>query len=198
VEEARGAEVTPVAGIFVGGQATRMGGIAKGLLPAPDSGEPLVVRLSRLCMERGLEVVLVGSALSYARALPQLRMLPDGDGIDGPLGGLAALLSFSQERPAIALACDLPFVTSALLERLSTQASNADVLSMRLGPDAPWEPLLARYASARVLPVLQSAAHQGIRSFQKLFALLQVEALALGDAERPQLRDWDSPGDLPR
>lgn len=187
-----------IAGIFVGGQATRMGGIAKGLLPAPDSGEPLVARLARLCSERGLEVVLVGSALRYQNAFPELRTLPDVDGAEGPLAGLASLLRFTRDREAVALACDLPYVTAPLLERLATHPTTAAVLSMRRADDAPWEPLFARYDAARVLPVLQAAMGSGVRSFQKLFALLQVEALALDDAERSQLRDWDAPEDLPR
>lgn len=187
----------PVAGIFVGGQATRMGGIAKGLLPAPDSGEPLVVRLSRLCREVGLEVVLVGSALSYARALPELKMLPDLEAVEGPLAGLASLLAFAGPRQALALACDLPFVTAPLLQRLATRQSAAHALSLRRAASDPWEPLLTRYDAPRVAPLLRAALAEGVRSFQKLLARLEVEALEVDAGEHHQLRDWDAPEDLP-
>jgi molybdopterin-guanine dinucleotide biosynthesis protein A len=59
-----------------------------------------------------------------------------------------------------------------------------------------WEPLHARYDARAVLPVLRTALAQGVRSFQKLFALLDVEELALSAEERRELVDWDSPEDM--
>src|SRR4051812_34952762 len=48
----------PLCGLFIGGQARRMGGVAKGLLAAPDTGEPLVARLRRHAESLGLRCVL--------------------------------------------------------------------------------------------------------------------------------------------
>jgi hypothetical protein len=45
-----------LAGIFVGGAARRMDGAPKGLLPAPDTGEALVVRAARCCVEAGIHI----------------------------------------------------------------------------------------------------------------------------------------------
>lgn len=185
----------PLAGIFVGGGSTRMGGRPKGLLAAPDTGEPLAVRLARLARGVGCEVVLVGRADAYREALPHLPVLEDAPGIDGPLAGLSALLAEAGERPALALACDLPFVTASLLQRL-LDAPAAPIVAPRARPDAPWEPLLARYAPSEVAPVLEGALRDGIRSFQRLFARLAVQELPLATAELEQLRDWDEPSDV--
>ena len=184
-------------GVFVGGRARRMGGIAKGLLPAPDTGEPLVVRLARLARELGHEPVLVGDAALYREALPGLRMLVDTPRDIGPLGGLGALLEAAGDEPALALSCDLPFVSGALLARLASTPSRAAVLAPR-ADSGTWEPLCARYDAPAVRPTLGRAVAEGERSFQRLFMRLEVEALALEEHELRQLVDWDTPEDVTR
>ena len=52
-------------GIFVGGTSSRMNGVAKGLLRAPD-GETIVEHVARAMREAGLEPVLVGKRAEYA------------------------------------------------------------------------------------------------------------------------------------
>lgn len=181
-------------GIFVGGRARRMGGIAKGLLPAPDTGEPLVVRLARIAEALSLEPVLVGEAEAYRAALPQLRIVPDAQLGIGPLGGLAGLLAAAPSEHVLTLACDLPFVSRALLARLAQTPSEADVLAPR-AENGRWESLFARYRVQAVQPALVDALAQGERSFQQLFARCTVEALALDEGECDALKDWDRPED---
>ena len=54
-----------------------------------------------------------------------LRVIPDAVPDAGPLGGLyTALLDAAHDRMLI-LACDLPFVTAALLQRLAARAGPA-------------------------------------------------------------------------
>ncbi len=184
-------------GIFVGGRARRMGGIAKGLLPAPDSGEPLVARLARLISELGCEPVLIGEEPRYRAALPSLRTVADLPPSIGPLGGLAGLLEAAHEGTALALACDLPAVSRNLLERLVQSGSHAPVLAPRSQPGL-WQPLCARYDAAALRAPLAQAIARGTRSFQALFAELAVEELPLSEAELAELIDWDEPEDLKR
>jgi molybdopterin-guanine dinucleotide biosynthesis protein A len=186
-----------IVGIFVGGKSSRMGGAAKGLLPAPDTGEALVVRSQRLALELGHRPVLVGAADAYRSLLPQLACIADAPGGVGPLGGLGGLLRFAEGQPVIALACDMPYVSGALLSRLTTYTGPADALAAR-GTTGLWEPLCALYHAARALPRLESALAHGERSFQALFARLTVEELSLRDHERDALRDWDVPDDVLR
>lgn len=184
-------------GLFVGGRALRMGGIAKGLLPAPSTGEPLVVRLARIAHELGHEPVLVGDAPAYRAALPSLRVIADDPPGVGPLGGLGGLLAKANDPCAIALSCDLPHLSSALLARLASTSSRAAVLAPR-SAHGPWEPLCARYDVALVRGALAAGLARGERSFQRLFASLDVEALEIDESERGQLVDWDAPEDLAR
>ena len=186
-----------IVGIFVGGRATRMGGKPKGLLPAPDTGEPLVLRSTRLARELGFTPVLVGAADAYRTLLPDLTCLADAPSGIGPLGGLMALLRWAGASPAIALACDMPMISAELLARLAAHPSRAQVLAAR-GASGLWEPLCARYSSAEIAPELTRALDAGVRSFQALFARLVLEELTLSPMERAALVDWDTPEDVTR
>jgi molybdopterin-guanine dinucleotide biosynthesis protein A len=185
-------------GIFVGGKATRMHGQAKGLLPAPETGEPLVLRLARLARELDLIPVLVGESARYADALPDLQVIEDRPPGIGPMGGLLGLLSAAEAQGAhhvLALSCDLPWVSRVLLERLATHSSVAHVLAPRAA-SGQWEPLIARYDANALRAGVEQAIANGTRSFQRWFADLTVEELMLTEAERTQLVDWDTPEDV--
>lgn len=172
-----------------------MGGVQKALLPAPDGRGSLLARLRRLGREAGLELVLLGAADLGADAagLPQL---PDFAPEVGPLAGLASLLRHAGARPAVCLACDMPFVEATLLARLVREQPEAAVLAPRAPVSGKWESLFARYDGPRVAPVLAEALQQGERSFQTLFRRLNVCELVLSATERAWLRDWDTPEDM--
>jgi molybdenum cofactor guanylyltransferase len=172
-----------------------MGGAPKGLLPVDEGGEPIVVRLARLAAELGMEPVLVGRADAYRAALPGLRCLADAPEGIGPLGGLGGLLEAAAGDCVLAVACDMPRVSRALLTRLSAPCA-ADVLAPQ--SDGKWEPLCAAYDAAAVLPALRVAISGGVRSFQALFATLNVAELVLDAHERRELVDWDRPEDMVR
>lgn len=194
---ARAATPRGLLGIFVGGKSSRMGGLPKGLLPAPDTGEPLVVRLAGLAEALGLRAMLVGNAAPYDGLLPELGRVADAPGGIGPLGGLSGLLQSAGALPVLAVACDMPQLSCALLERFLSEAKGSAVLAAR-GAEGFWEPLCARYLPALVAPALGTAIESGVRSFQALFRQLQVSELPLSDLERAQLLDWDTPADVRR
>ena len=178
-------------GVLAGGRGTRMGGRDKAALPAPGGAETLLARLIRLGHGAGLEVVVVGR--QAAAGVPWIGDDPAGV---GPIGGLCALLAHAGARPALALACDLPHATTALIERLARTPSDAPVLAPRDLETGKWQPLFARYDSPRVLPVLRRAIAAGTRSFQTFLRGLEVQELVLDANERELLRDWDAPADI--
>jgi molybdopterin-guanine dinucleotide biosynthesis protein A len=180
-----------VAGIFVGGAATRMGGQAKGLMRASD-GRTIVDRWLAILAAAGvLDVVLVGSHPAYA-GLGLAAIHDEPPGI-GPLGGLASLLRRAGDGRAIAVACDMPFVSSALVERLLV-APAAPVVAPRR--DGRWEPLCARYDAARVLPFAIRRAGSRDHSLQRLLDDSGASELPIAPHEANELRDWDAPEDL--
>ena len=189
----------PLLAIFVGGGSTRMG-TDKGLLRPPGSDQSILESLVDHGVAAELYPVLVGRADPYDALLPGLPRLDDDPRDAGPLGGLnASLRHASTEGRArvIGVACDMPYVTVTVLRALANHPSEAPVLAPRRRPDAPWEPMLARYHVDPVLAVLDRAIPQGRRSFQSLFRSLQVDALPLTEEVEMALRDWDTPGDIP-
>jgi molybdopterin-guanine dinucleotide biosynthesis protein A len=196
-----------IVGVLVGGRSSRMGGAPKGLLPAPDSGAPLVVRLVRLARALDLHVAIVGDTTPYASVIsetgPYATIMAEIETISdcatnlGPLGGIAALLAYEGVGEAIVLACDLPYVTSTLLERLANVAHAGDVLAPKRADDAPWEPLCARWsANDRVRAAIDDAIARGDGSLQRLLGKLDVTRLPIDAADLGELVDWDTPGDV--
>src|SRR5262245_43672772 len=118
-------------GLFVGGRGSRFGGIAKGNLRHP-SGIRLIERLVGVCRAAlpGTPIALVGERVEYADlGLTALGDEPPGI---GPLGGLRALVSYAEKNGhdgAIALACDMPFVTADFVSRLAREDRTATALA---------------------------------------------------------------------
>jgi molybdopterin-guanine dinucleotide biosynthesis protein A len=188
-----------IVGVFVGGRGTRMGGAAKGLLPAPDSGLTLIERMLgelRIAVPFA-EVVLVGDAELYAGlGLASVADAPPGI---GPLGGLLGLLEHAERlgvTQVLALACDLPFVRGEFLSRLLREGGAAVVTET----GGVRNPLVARYVVSRALPAARGVLETGGRSLQAVLDRLGngVVTLALSAAEQASLEDWDTPDDVQR
>jgi molybdopterin-guanine dinucleotide biosynthesis protein A len=176
-----------------------MGGIAKGLLASPD-GPSIVERWEGLLRGLGHEVVLVGAHEAYSH-LPLERIADEPPGI-GPLGGLVALLRRAGRSRVLAVACDMPFVSRGLIERLAEAPIDGTVVAPRRG--GHWEPLFARYDPVRALPLAvsqaqsaqsEAAAAPGARSLQRLLDRAGAVELPLSPGEERELDDWDSPDD---
>jgi molybdopterin-guanine dinucleotide biosynthesis protein A len=171
-----------IGGIFIGGRGMRMGGVAKGLLEAPDGGT-LVARWARLFRALSIEPVLVGTHEAYADlGIPSISDAVQGI---GPLGGLISLI---ERGSVIAVACDMPFVSQSLLERLATFPSERSIVAPKR--DGRWEPLFARY-DARGLGTARVHAAAGKHSLQALLDAADTDLLPLSAEEAAQLEDWD-------
>jgi molybdopterin-guanine dinucleotide biosynthesis protein A len=184
--------MTPaVAGIFVGGAGARMGGIAKGLMRT-ESGATIIARWVAVLAPLGLEVVLVGAHPDYADL--GMEVVPDEPRGIGPLGGLLALLRRAYGTRALALACDMPFVSSTLVEHLLTTSPEAAILAPRR--NGRWEPLCARYEPSRVLATAVECAQTRDHSLQRLLGCAGARELCLAPGEVAELHDWDAPLDI--
>lgn len=181
-----------IVGVLIGGASSRMGGKPKGLIELA-SGETILARTLRIVHEAKLDAVLVGDLVVYDGL--RIPRIADVGTVGGPLAGLHALLDHADDRAAIAIACDMPFLTAALLKRLATESPRAVVLAPRAIESHKWEPLCARYA-ASVRPILSHAIEGGDRSFQQLLSRLQVTELPLSAEERHATLDWDTPSDM--
>jgi molybdopterin-guanine dinucleotide biosynthesis protein A len=185
-----------IAGLFVGGASRRMGGAPKGLLRAPpEPGEPprtiaaRTVALARACCD---EVVLVGRAEAYGQL--GLEAIEDAALGAGPLAGLVALLERARGTSALALACDMPYLSAEMLARLASFAPEAAAVAPR---DAGvWSPLFARYDPGKVLGVARAKLAAGEGRLWAVLDAVDARELPLATGERARLRDWDEPSDI--
>ncbi len=182
-----------IAGIFIGGAGSRMGGCAKGLLEVPGGGT-LVERWLALLRGAGVaRLLLVGRRAGYeGLGLDAIDDEPSGI---GPIGGLAGLLRRSGDSRALALACDMPFVTPAIVAGLLS-APDAPIVAPR--SEGLWEPLCARYDAKRVLPHVLRRIGAGQHALQPLLREAGAIELAVPREEATTLRDWDTPEDVRR
>ena len=160
-------------------------GSPKGLLRLRD-GRTLVERARAALEAAGAEVVLVGRRDAYEGV--GLPVVVDAEPDAGPLAGLVALLERAGGRRAVALACDMPFVTAGDLRTL-LEAEGAIVAPRR---DGRWEPLCAVYAP-EVLPVARRRLGEGRRS---LTGLLEEVGAVEAAIDPDHLVDWDAPEDV--
>jgi molybdopterin-guanine dinucleotide biosynthesis protein A len=186
-----------------------MGGRPKGWLLAPLEASDAVASAPRMTLvERTLtlarahcaEVLLVGRAGAYADLGVEAvadATTTDGVRAEGPLAGLVGLLERAREATVIALACDMPYVTSAMLARLVDHAPDAPAVAAReAGARAIWSPLFARYDASRVRSVARAKLDAGERSLRAVLESIETCELPLTLEERRALRDWDSPSDI--
>lgn len=179
-----------IAGIFVGGEASRMAGRPKGLLTT-SGGMTIVDRWRTMLQSLGVPVTLVGAHSAYAHL--GWRFIEDDPPGIGPLGGLLPLLRAAGQGRALALACDMPFVSRTLLERI-VEAGDAPIVAPRR--DGRWEPMCAIYDAPRVLSWAEVRFQSGRFSLQGLLDDAGAVALDLSAIECVELRDWDSPQDV--
>ncbi len=100
--------------VLAGGQAGRLGGIAKGLLSTGQGGSMIDNAMSQM-RKAGVEDVVI----SANEALPYKRFGVDvvsdlGGRIVGPLGGIEAVLDYYNAKceGVLVMPCDLPNITS--------------------------------------------------------------------------------------
>jgi molybdopterin-guanine dinucleotide biosynthesis protein A len=159
-------------------------------------GTTLSVRAGAL-LERVVDVAVeVGPGVSGLRATWEE---PRGE---GPLAAVAAGWDVLGGRchlgSALVLACDLPFVSEALLRLLATWDSIGSVVPVVRGTP---QPLCARWGHDD-LDDAARLVHAGERSLQHLALMPGVVLLAesawSGVAEEREFADVDSPSDLRR
>ena len=141
------------AAILAGGRARRLGGADKASLRIGDAR--IIDRQLAALSAVADDIRIVANDRDRYAGLG-LRVIRDAIPDQGPLGGLyTALLDASHDR-VLVLACDLPFITAALLERLVAESGTGQEIDAVVPRSARGlEPLCALYmtrsaAAARV------------------------------------------------
>ena len=156
------------------------------------SGEPLAERAARVLGAATDPVVEVGAGTTTLRAV---REHPPGGGPLAAIGAGADALATGG--PAVVLACDMPFVTSALIEWLVEHPAPGSVVPV----SGQAQPLCARW-SAAALASIPALLDRGERSLRAL--LIFADVTLVGEEEWRSVAatrafaDVDTPADLDR
>jgi molybdenum cofactor guanylyltransferase len=161
--------------LIAGGRATRMGGVAKGLLRL--DGRPLLARSLELFGRLlGASLLVVNDPAPYAAF--DVPLVGDRLPGRGAPGGIHAALMAAPTPWLFAAGCDMPFLSGEGIALLAARREGAMAVVPRW--NGRLEPLHALW-SRQALPVLERALAGGDLSLQRLATL--VEAVIVEPAE---------------
>lgn len=173
--------------ILAGGRATRLGGVAKGLLDV--GGRRMIDRVASALAPVVDSIVLVANAPDAASWLPTARVVADVLEGGGSAAGVHAALRATGQ-PTIVVAWDLPFVTAALLRALAAAAGpECDAVVPAGRRPGEFEPLCAWYGP-RCATAIEAEWETGDRSLHGLLRRVSTIVVpsdavaAIGSAER--------------
>jgi molybdopterin-guanine dinucleotide biosynthesis protein A len=136
--------------ILAGGQATRYGGLPKGLERV--GGRRVIDRVAGALATTTDELLLIANDPTAGGWLPGVRVAGDVRPGFGSLGGIHAAIVHAGG-PALVVAWDMPFVPPALLAALRALGEGVDVAVPESDSRRGVEPLCAYYTPACVPPI---------------------------------------------
>jgi molybdopterin-guanine dinucleotide biosynthesis protein MobB len=175
----------PPLGVILAGGASRRFGAPKAL--ARMDGRRIVDRVREALAAAVPEVVVSANdpALFADLGLPVRADEVPGQ---GALGGIHTALRWAMEggRPgALVVACDMPWVTAALLRTIAERAAaaGADAVVPESGGRRGVEPLCAWY-SVRCLPEIERMIGEGERRVHRLIERIRADVVPLAEVRR--------------
>ena len=172
------------AAVLAGGRSQRMG-VDKTLLEI--DGVTMLSRVARAMREVCEHVVVVTTrpeAAAEADLPPGVEVITDDVEYQGPLGAIATALAQSSNEWVLAVAADMPWVSSAVVRALWDLRGDADVVVPR--NDGGLEPLMALYRCEAALPVARRLLADGERRPVTLY-----DSLTVIEVPESHLRDVD-------
>ncbi|MBN2556789.1 MAG: molybdenum cofactor guanylyltransferase [Anaerolineales bacterium] len=157
--------------IQAGGRSSRIGR-NKCLLPL--GGIPLIEHVLNTVRNLGDEIIITSNQPEQLRYL-NLPIISDEQPGAGSLEGLHTALGSASGDVVLVLACDLPFLSCALLQRQISLAEAADIVVPR--KDSFFEPLHAIYRKEACLPALQHARSSGMKRVMSFWANLNIRTV---------------------
>ena len=156
-------------------------------------GVTLLEGTARLALAADLPTLVAGRASPDGWPLPEVQFLVDPTPGLGPAGGLAAALGQAQT-PVLALACDLPLLTTDAVRWLGVQAEHGNMHGLIVVNGEQWEPLFSVYRPA-CLPLIASRLAEGRRSLHGLIEAGEFAFVNAPDWVAAQLVNVNTPDD---
>lgn len=179
--------------ILAGGQSSRMGQ-DKALIIF--EGTPLLTRICETAQSVASQVLVISLWRSrYQSLIPQGCQFVEEIQSQGPLMGFAQALPQIKTEWVLLLACDLPYLTSTVLQdwAIRLEKVNSNAIAYLPRSKKGWEPLSGFYR-ANSLSLLNVYIEEGGRSFQGWLNQHFIEELLIND--RSLLFNCNTPEDL--
>jgi molybdopterin-guanine dinucleotide biosynthesis protein A len=146
------------------------------------NGQPLLARVAdHLSLLSDDLVVVTNDAARYDGLVLPVRWVPDEVRGAGSLMGIYSGLKAARYPQALAIACDMPFLSLPLLRYMLTLAGDHDVVIPRVG--GYLEPLHAIYGKS-CLPSMGRLLDQGRRQIIAFFAEVRVRYVEEKEVDR--------------
>jgi molybdopterin-guanine dinucleotide biosynthesis protein A len=198
------------AAILAGGRARRFGGADKASLPV---GRARIIDRQLAALSTVADDIRIVANDTQRYAGLGVRVIGDAVADAGPLGGIYTALLDAAHDGVIVLACDLPFVTAALLARLASEHGTGEQVDAVVPRSARGlEPLCAVYNRRAAAAALANIERGQLKIAELLDELrirvLGPDALAPYDAgalfenvntphDHERARDWVAVNEKP-
>lgn len=111
------------------------------------------------------------------------ELIPDADGMAGPMAGMIAGLKYASGRAVLTIACDMPLLDASVLLKLISLRNPDTLATCFIAQDGKPEPMCALY-EARCLPALEDWVRKGNFSLRRFLEVSDVELITV---DEPQL-----------
>jgi len=149
-------------------------------------GKTVIERvLARLSLIVNTIIIVTADGKNHLMPLPDARFVADVYPGKGPLGGIYSGVSTSSTDLNIVVACDMPFLSTDLLQHMLELAPGFDAVVPRTR-ESLFEPLHAVY-SRNCLPVIKSHVETGKLSIRAFLAEVKVRYIEEDECRRYDL-----------
>ncbi|WP_299441221.1 molybdenum cofactor guanylyltransferase [uncultured Aquimarina sp.] len=168
--------------ILAGGKSSRMGQ-DKGL--KLHNGKPFIQHIINAIESVTNEILIITSSIDYE--IFEYPCIPDLIPDKGPVGGIYTGLKHTKTEQNLVLSCDVPFVTSTVLNNLiSEYESNYDVITYE---DIP---LITLYSKSAERIFFESIEKKRL-SLRKTLSTLKVKSIPIEENIEPYVKNINTP-----
>jgi molybdenum cofactor guanylyltransferase len=169
------------AAVLAGGQSRRMGQ-NKALLPLVEGGPPMLAIVLGRLRQVAANLIIVANDPEHYESFG-VRIVPDLLPGSGTLGGIQAALAAGEHEHCLVVACDMPFLSVRLLQRMAAEPRDFDVLVPLLPGESKqgqgglvYQTLHAIYGQA-CAPAIEARLQQGDRRVIGFYPDVRVRTL---------------------
>ena len=176
--------------VLCGGKSTRMQS-EKGLVYY--KGKPFIRWIIEAIMPITSNIILVTSNGDYT--LVGLPMIADAYADKGPVGGIFTALKHSATKQTLILSCDVPKVTTALLEKLVTESKKKDALVTFLSDGQHDYPLIGIYQKSAMNTLSEAILGDKLK-LCPLVNMISHQKINISQDEKPLVKNINSKAEL--